>query len=407
MIHSYRRTTRSALAGTIAVAILLLPGVTLAPAYGYTFNRTIAAGGGCPQPNRFHTAKPGIVDRRWSTSLSAAPQTVLTSATETASRLNEIEQSILRSFDVWTHVSGTSLVPESLAALQRVSTQSACLIQEGLNSICFNQPSTGFTGGVLAFTRVVTSNIVGEKPFPNSPASEFIGEILDADILFRPDESTIRFATPPALSANPTAFDLESLLTHELGHLLGFGHSGIWRAMMFPFAPPRGTFLGERPSAQQPDAPLADDDRVGLRALYPNPVDITLDPVNGGRVSGRILPLNPIALAALPETSAGRQVTGVFGAHVIAVDADTGEVVAGVLSGWSCDPADPPARFDGTYVLERLPLGRKYKIYVEPLDGPVMPANVNGAVQSLCRSDVPDSCTPPPVNTSFTLKKRP
>lgn len=404
MSNNQKRSVTRALAAAIASTILLLPGPVLAPAYGYVFNRTVAAAGGCPQPNRFNTAKLGIVDRRWSTSLGTSPQTILTAATEPAARLDEIEQSILRSFDVWTHVSGTSLVPESLAALQRVSTQSACLIQEGLNSICFNQGSSNFTGGVLAFTRVVTSDIVGEKPFPNSPASEFIGEILDADILFRPNDSTIRFATPAALAANPSAFDLESVLTHELGHLFGFSHSGIWRAMMYPFAPPRGTFTGERPSAQQPDAPLADDDRVGLRVLYPSPADITVDTVNGGQITGRILPVNPIALAGIPETSPGRPVTGIFGAHVIAVDADTGEVVAGVLAGWSCDPADPPARFDGTYVLERLPLGRRYKIYAEPLDGPVTAASVNGAVQSLCRNDVPQPCTPPPVNSRFTLK---
>jgi len=137
--------------------------------------------------------------------------------------------------------------------------------------------------------------------------------------------------------------------------------------------------------------------------LYPNPADIRLDTVNGGEIRGRVVPANPIALAGLAETSPGRAVTGIFGAHVLAVDADTGEIVAGVLAGWSCDPASPPVRFDGSFVLERLPLGRNYKIYVEPLDGPVSAANVQGGVQSLCRSDVPQPCTPPPVSTRFTL----
>jgi hypothetical protein len=34
--------------------------------------------------------------------------------------------------------------------------------------------------------------------------------------------------------------------------------------MMFPFAPAPGTLTGIRPTMQQPDAPLADDDRPGL-----------------------------------------------------------------------------------------------------------------------------------------------
>lgn len=394
-----RTATRAALATVLA---LLLGGIQPA-AQGYVLNYTVAASGGCPQPNRFNTATAAIVDRRWSTSLSSAPQTVLTAATDPTARLNEIEQSILRSFAVWTGVSGTSLVPESLGPLGRTTTQSACQLQDGLNTICFNQSSSLFTGGVLAFTRVVTSDLVGEQPFPNNPPSSFVGEILDADILFRPNDSSTRFATPAALPAAPSAFDLESILIHELGHLFGFSHSGIWRAIMFPFAPPQGTFAGERPTEQRPDAPLADDDRVGLRVLYPNPTDIRLDTVNGGEIRGRVVPVNPIALAGLAETSPGRAVTGIFGAHVLAVDADTGEIVAGVLAGWSCDPASPPVRFDGSFTLERLPLGRNYKIYVEPLDGPVSAANVQGGLQSLCRSDVPQPCTPPPVSTRFTL----
>jgi len=42
---------------------------------------------------------------------------------------------------------------------------------------------------------------------------------------------------------------------------------------MFPFAPAPGTFAGQRPTTQQPDAPLADDDRTGLRVLYHDPND--------------------------------------------------------------------------------------------------------------------------------------
>ncbi|MCL6480953.1 MAG: matrixin family metalloprotease [Firmicutes bacterium] len=393
------RASRAAL----AMALVLLLGGIQPAAQGYVLNYTVAASGGCPQPNRFNTATAGIVDRRWSTSLSSSPQTVLTAATDPDARLNEIEQSILRSFAVWARVSGTSLVQESLGPLGRTTTQSACQLQDGLNTLCFNQSSSLFTGGVLAFTRVVTSDLVGEQPFPNSPPSAFIGEILDADILFRPNDSDIRFATPAALPAHPSAFDLESVLIHELGHLFGFSHSGLWRAIMFPFAPPRGTFAGERPTEQRPDAPLADDDRVGLRVLYPNPADIRLDAVNGGQIRGRVVPVNSAALSGLPETSPGRAVTGIFGAHVVAVDADTGEIIAGVLAGWSCDPASPPVRFDGSFALERLPLGRNYKIYVEPLDGPVSAASIQSAVQSLCRSDVPQPCTPPPVNTRFTL----
>ncbi len=132
-----------------------------------------------------------------------------------------------------------------------------------MNSICFNQNDPGFTLGVLAFTRVVSADTIGEPlPAAGNP-STFVGEIMDADTLFLPNDPNNTFATPAALPSHPNAYDLESIVTHELGHTFGFNHSGVWAAMMFPFAPPPGQFTGARPTAQSPDAPLSDDDRTG------------------------------------------------------------------------------------------------------------------------------------------------
>jgi Matrixin len=55
-----------------------------------------------------------------------------------------------------------------------------------------------------------------------------------------------------ALGANPKFYDLESLMIHEFGHLLGFSHSAVWSATMCPFAAALGTFSGQRPTAQAP-----------------------------------------------------------------------------------------------------------------------------------------------------------
>src|SRR4029077_3939916 len=136
-----------------------------------------------------------------------------------------------------------------------------------MNSICFNQNDAGFTIGVLAFTRVVSADTSGEQLSSGTLPSTFVGQILDADILLRPNDPNTKFATPAALPSNPNAYDLESILTHELGHSFGFNHSGGWGAMMFPFAPPPGQMTGTRPIVQSPDAPLSDDDRTGLRVL--------------------------------------------------------------------------------------------------------------------------------------------
>jgi len=274
---------------------------------------------------------------------------------------------------------------------------------DGLNTICFNQASLAFSSGVLAFTRVITANVPGASVGASGPAV-FAGQILDADTLFRNDGQAT-FATPGALgtTAGQGAYDLESLLAHEIGHWFGLDHSAVWRAMMFPYAAPPGQFLGSRPTAQAPDGPLADDDRVGIRVLYPD----ANDAVNVGAVRGRVLPANAFALAALPAPSAGAAVTGIFGAHVVAVDADTGAVVAGTFGGWRCDAASPPAQFDGSYAIERLPVGHNYIVYAEPLVGLAAPGDFSVALGDLCNSGGTSECDTPAVNLNVNSRIRP
>jgi|CZKC01.1.fsa_nt_gi hypothetical protein len=185
---------------------------------------------------------------------------------------------------------------------------------------------------------------------------------------------TSAFATPAVLAANPQANDLESVLTHELGHFFGFEHSAVWSAMMFPFVPPPGSFHSPRPTLQTTGAPLADDDRSGLRVLYPDPTDTK----HVGTISGRILPANPLSLAGLTG------VTGIFAAQVVAVDNATGAVGAATQAEWSCGNAGPPVS-DGSYIPQKLPVGtaQSYQIYVEPFAGPEDSSDVAGALTRL------------------------
>ena len=105
-------------------------------------------------------------------------------------------------------------------------------------------------------------------------------------------------------------------------------------------------------------------------------------------------------------------VTGIFGAHIVAVDQASGAVIAATIAGWSC--ASPgPAHFDGAYELDHPPISRSYTVYAEPLDGVVSPAQINPAIATLCRNPTTDpgwpplqGCVGPPANTSFTSRSR-
>lgn len=400
--------TKKAAASGAAIFLVMF---TSQAASGYAVNQIVpdlrlpvaaAGASACPIPAHQLTAAEKIAVQ-WSTILGTSPLTILTLDQSTSGRLNEIEQTIQQSLAVWTSVAGSSLKPAALGALTRAASANLCGA-DGLNSICFDQNDAVFTPGVLAFTRVIVADHIGGQV--GGAVAVEIGQILDADIYVNPSVSRITFATPQALAGSPSAYDLESVLTHELGHFLGFSHSAIWSAMLFPFAPAPGTITGIRPNAQKPDAPLSEDDRSGLRALYPDAADT----VHVGTITGRVLPANPLSLPAAP---AG--VTGVFGAQVVALDATSGAVIAGVLGGWSCSGAGP-AQFDGSYRFERLAVGasQSYKIYAEPLDGAVDPSTMSNAIGTLCRNLTTDAgwpasaaCVVPAVNTGFTTRVRP
>jgi hypothetical protein len=406
-MHKRKNATSTRILSIALVAIHIA--WTARAAAGYAFNQVVpdvrqpvAVSGGSACPVRAHQlSAASSISVRWSATLGTSPVSILTQNQTASARLTEIEQVISQSLAVWTGVSGTTLLPATVAPLRRISTQNACG-SDGLNSICFDQADSAFTPGVLAFTRVITSDALGEQ-LGGSPAATQLGQILDADIYFDPSNAQVTFATPAALPTSPQAYDLQSVLTHELGHFLGFSHSAIWSAMMYPYAPAPGTFNGARPSSLQPDAPLGDDDRTGLRILYPDPADA----VNVGVISGRILPANPLSLPLSPPG-----VTGIFGAHVVAMDQASGAVIAGTIAGWSC-AAPGPAQFDGSYHIERLPLGHSYTVYAEPLNGVVSPAQISPAIATLCRNPATDpgwpplqACVVPAANVSFTTRSR-
>ncbi len=121
-------------------------------------------------------------------------------------------------------------------------------------------------------------------------------------------------------------FNVDTALRHEVGHVLGLDHSAVLSAVMFPYVS-----TGEVPDA------FDSDDRIAIATTYPR-----FDPMAGATLTGRVMGDNG----------------GIFAAQVVAVSA-RGEAVATSLTNSS-----------GEFTLSGLPAGT-YRIYAEPLDGPV------------------------------------
>jgi uncharacterized protein (TIGR03437 family) len=201
-------------------------------------------------------------------------------------------------------------------------TKSGC---DGTNLITFTSTDSGdqLGAGVVAQARyfysttATTGNDCGGHPMTVQA-----GQIFEVDMLFN---RTLAFVTND-VDPNKTEFDIQSIGLHEAAHWLGLGHTGITSAVMAP--------AGE--SGAFPLRLLHSDDLAGLAAIY-GPA--------GSSISGQVK----------SSTNAA-----IVGAHVVATNATTGLTTASAVTDSS-----------GNYKVYGLTSGQSYKVYAEPLDGPV------------------------------------
>lgn len=197
------------------------------------------------------------------------------------------------------------------------------------------EPSVGDGINVFGFrARPELDRTLGATTFE---VDDVTGELIEADIFLNS-----AFDWSVASAGDAGRFDVQSIMTHELGHLHGLGHSALGetevrptggrrvlgkQAVMFPIAFPAGNIDDRRPKP---------DDVAGLGEVYP----ASTFSRQFGQMNGRV-------------TLNGR---GLFGVHLTAFNTATGELV----SGFSLDR-------QGTFSIGGLTPGL-YVVRAEPLD---------------------------------------
>jgi Matrixin len=215
---------------------------------------------------------------------------------------------------------------------------------DGVNLVCF-VCTADFSkdASTLAVTITTTSDAPGEDT-KHGTKSTFAGQIMDGDIIFNP---SVDFSTGGA-----SGQDLQTIATHEVGHFFGLDHSGVVRAVMFPFAP-------------DVETKLAYDDVAGISFIYPK----SSPEVGVGKISGTV-----------------NLVSGspVFGAHVFADSTTTAQPYGASVRKSAIATL---TNLDGTYTITGVPVDQ-YVVTAEPLNGPMDNSNIEGFASAYGKSTV-------------------
>lgn len=198
-----------------------------------------------------------------------------------------MQTTVARAFATWDGVPTASISTAFVGF-----TSASPFADDGLSVIGFqNEPNEDRVLGSTGFTIDILS-----------------GEIVESDIFLN---SAFLWSTADA--GDPSRYDLESVVLHEIGHFLGLGHSALGEtqllgpdsrrvlasgAVMFPISFGRGNTL---------DRKLQPDDIAGISAVYPD-ADFA---GRTGTIRGHV-------------QKNGR---GIFGAHVVAFNVQAGTLV--------------------------------------------------------------------------------
>ena len=202
-----------------------------------------------------------------------------------------------RAFNEWASIPDASLTFQSAGIVDGAKPG-----QDGRNSITFVDDLFANQNFIALTTNWYDDN----------------GRVKESDIQLDP-------------SATSGKYNVQLLIEHEIGHLLGLDHTGVLSSVMYPYVGNGGVTA------------LDSDDKIAISTLYGKTVE-------GATMQGGV------------SGDSG----GIFAAQVVALNAN-GEPVATALTNEQ-----------GGFEIKGVPAGT-YRFYAEPLDGPVDVRNLSGA----------------------------
>ena len=171
--------------------------------------------------------------------------------------------------NAWTGVSGSSFKFQNAG-----STTSAGMVYDGVNAISFGDPR----GQITPPSRSTYVNPTTRKPYCSGvlaiggyyrSGSEADTKIINGQKYYKIGEGDLVFADGWENCHNgfDNSLNVAEVTTHELGHVIGLGHSADSTATMYAYA-----------HFDNRGASLRADDIVGLKAIYPRAGTITSPP---------------------------------------------------------------------------------------------------------------------------------